>query len=249
MTKKKKIILSIVAVVLALASYGYFFGVQTVCAISVRMQMMRQTQLDVVPKTMTLEPCSAPVTALEAFDYRFSVPWSDCSQNTAITGVVWECSKSNFYIICFSPEEKGFYSAFLPDVSSETAEYRKMMIEMLGMENVINTNFYICKKIWETTPRDISLFDSQFDAIFKWDLLVFKGMALLRDGHEASFLEYGDIKGMQFGNPSVDSTIQLSIFDQMDREIFLTVMVSTNTPIRLTQADINTIITTFSSNP
>ena len=247
MTKKKKILLSIVAVVLALAAYGYFFGVQTFWVISAR--MMRQPLQDVVPKPLKLEPCSEPVTALKAFDYSFSVPWSDCSQRADITSlVVWACSESNFHVVCFSPSV-GVYSALLPEPSSEDAEYRQAMIEFMGLRNIVYTNFHICKKVWEVTPEDISLFDSKREAMSKSFLLVLKTIGFPPEIRESYFFEHADIKGFQFGSPSIDSTVQLSIFDQMDRELRLIVSAFTNSPVPLTQADINTIITTFSSNP
>ena len=249
MKKKKKIILSIVAVVLALAAYGYFFGVQTVCAVSAR--MMRQPGLDVVPKPMTLDSCSKSVTPLKAFDYSFSVPWSNCFQITEITSlVVWACSESNFCVTCFSPIE-GSYISFPPDQSSEDAEYRQMMIEWLGLglKNVANINFYICKKVWELTPGDISLFESKREVIAKSRLLLLKAVACgFLPWRDIYFFEHGDIKGLQFGNPAI-GPVQLSIFDQTDRDVCLTFFAFTNSPVPLTQADINTIITTFSSKP
>ncbi len=267
MTKKKKIILSIVAVVLALVTYGYFFGVQTGYVVKAR--MMRNPQLDVVPKPMSLDSCSEPATTLNTLDYSFSVPWSDCSQNiTKNSNVFWVCSGSNVSVLCFSPRES-LYNLLLPDVSSVRCfspeerlcnllfpdvssenTLRQPMIKWLGLENAISTNFYICKKIWETTPKDISPFDSQLDALFKWTLLVLKeAMTSPQDIRGVSFFENGDIKGFQFGAPSIERAVRLSLFDQTDREILLIVAVSANSPVRLTQADINTIITTFSSKP
>ena len=232
---------------LALATYGYFFGAQTLCAVSAR--IMRQPQQDVVPKPMAVDSYSEPVTVLKAFDYSFSVPWSNCSQRTEITSlVVWACSESNFQVACLSPSV-GVYSALLPEPSSEDAEYRQAMIEFMGLRNIVYTNFHICKKVWEVTPEDISLFDSKREAMSKSFLLVLKTIGFPPGIRESYFFEHGDIKGFQFGNLSVDSSIQLSIFDQMDRELRLIVSVSTNSPVRLTQADINTIITTFSSKP
>ena len=247
MKKKKKLILSIVAVVLALATYGYFFGVQTVCAVSAR--IMRQPQQDVVPKPMTLEPCSEPVTDLKAFDYSFSVPWSDCSQNTAKTSsTVWTCSGSNFYVICFAPRA-GAYGLILSDTLGSYEKYRPAIESLLGLENVVNTNFYICKKVWEVTPDDISPFDSKDTVVAKCFLLALKAIGISPYFRDAYFFERGNIKGFQLGSPSVRQCVELSIFDQNDRELRLIVAASSNSPVRPTQADINTIITTFSSNP
>lgn len=247
MTKKKKIILSIVAVVLALAAYGYFFGFQTVCAVSFR--MMRKPQQDVVPKPMALEPCSDPVTVIKAFDYSFSVPWSDCSQYSAKTSsVVWKCSVSNFYFICSAPRASA-YGLILSGTLGKYEKYRPTVESLLGLDNVVNTNFYICKKVWEVTPEDISPFDSKDAVAAKCLLLVLKACGIQPGFRDAYFFEHGDIKGFQLGNLSGERFVELSIFDQKDREVRLVVSASTNSPVALTQADINTIITTFSSEP
>ena len=248
MKKKKKILLSIVAVVLTLVTYGYFFGYQTLCAVSFR--MMRKPQQDVVPKPLTLKPCSEPVTVLKAFDYSFSVPWSDCSQHSAKTSsVVWTCSGSNFYVICSAPRA-GAYGLILSDtLVGKYEKYRPAVESLLGLENVVNTNFYICKKVWEVTPEDISPFDSKDTVVAKCFLLALKAIGISPYFRDAYFFERGNIKGFQLGSPSVRQCVELSIFDQMDRELRLIVSVSTNSPVRLTQADINTIITTFSSKP
>ena len=247
MIKKKKISLSIVAVVLALVTYGHFFGFQTLCAVSFR--MMRKPQQDVVPKPLTLEPCSEPVTDLKAFDYGFSVPWSDCSQYSAKTStLVWTCSGSNFYVICSAPIA-GVYGLILSDTLGKFEKYRSTVEDLLGLENVVNTNFYICKKVWEMTPRDISPFDSKDTVAAKCFLLDLKAFGIPPGFRDVYFFERGNIKGFQLGAPSVWRCVELSIFDQKDRELSLIVATSTNSPVRLTQADINTIITTFSSKP
>lgn len=249
MKKKKKIILSIAAVVLAGAAYYHFFGYQTGFAILVRQK--REPLMDVVPKPMTVGLCAEPVMKLKAFDYRFSVPWSDCSQATWMTAtsiVLWACSGSNVQVVCFAPRES-LYSLILPDASSENAEHRQSMIKWLGLENVINTNFLLCAKMLEVTPRDFSPFDPRREAAFKFMLFRMKTICMPSNAREIYSFERGDIKGIQFGKPSIDRRAQIYLFDRMDREVQLVVQVSTNSPVPLTQADINTIITTFSSKP
>lgn len=249
MTKKKKVILSIVAVVLALVTYGYFFGYQTSLSILVRQK--REPWMDVVPKSMTVDLCTEPVTKLKAFDYKFEVPWPDCSQATWMirtSFVAWACSGSNITVACFAPSES-LYSSILPDASSENAEYRQSMMKWLGLENVANTNSHLFAKMLGVTPEDFSPFESRRDAAFKFMLLNIKIRCMPSNVREIYSFEYADIKGFQFGKPSIDRRVHLYLFDRMDREVRLVIGTRTNSPVPLTQADINTIITTFSSNP
>ncbi len=207
--------------------------------------------MDIVPKPMTVGLCAEPVTKLEAFDYRFSAPWADCSQATWMTAtsiVLWTCSGSNVQVVCFAPRES-LYSSILPDGSSENAEYRQSMIKWLGLENVARTNFHLFAKALEVTPGDFSPFGPRRETAFKFMLFLMKTVCMPSKAHEIYSFEHGDIKGIQFGNPSIDRRAQLYLFDRMEREVQLVVQVSTNSLVPLTQADINTIITTFSSEP
>lgn len=168
------------------------------------------------------------------------------SSVTSLTA--WACSGTNLTVVCFSPSE-GLYRSVLPDVSSENANARQGMIKGLGLENVAKTNFYLCKKMLEVTPGQISLFDSKPELAIKWLLLYMKAVATPSDASETCSFEHNGIKGFQFGNPSVEKKIHLLLFDQRDREVQLVVGARTNSTISITQADINTIITSFSCAP
>ena len=234
---------------MAVVAYKYFFGYQTSLSILVRQK--REPWMDVVPKSMTVDLCTEPMTKLKAFDYKFEVPWPDCSQATWMTAtsmVLWTCSGSNVQVVCWAPSE-GLYSSIIPDASSETAEYRQSMIKWLGLESVACTNFHLFAKALEVTPGDFSPFGPRREASFKFLLFLLKTMSMPPKAYEIYSFEHGDVKGIQFGNPSIDRRTHLYLFDRMDREVQLVVQVGTNSPVRPTQADINTIITTFSSKP
>jgi hypothetical protein len=245
MTKKRKIILSIVAALLAVSAYGYFFGMQTGFAILVRQK--RDPLMDIVPKPMTVGSCAEPVTKLEAFDYSFFVPWTDCSQPAWMiktSFVAWACSGSNTTVACLVPE----HHSPVFDARGKNPEYKQLMIKGLGLENAASANFHIYEKMLKVTSGNFSPFDSKREIAVKYMLFLMKELYMPNSRVIYSF-EHGDIKGFQFGNPSVDRIIRLSIFDQMDRRVELDIGMRTNSPVRPTQADINTIITTFSSNP
>ncbi|NOU36564.1 MAG: hypothetical protein HOO88_07325 [Kiritimatiellaceae bacterium] len=249
MKKRQKIGWGVVVIALAVVAYKYFFGYQTSFAILVRHN--REPWMDIVPKPMAVGLYTEPVTKLKAFDYSFSVPWPDCSQPAWMVRtslVAWACSGSNVTVVCFAPTE-GLCSSIIPDTSSESAEYRQAMIKWLGMENVTLTNSHIFAKAMEVTPGDFSPFGPRREAAFKFMLFLIKTMCMSPKAHEIYSFDQGDIKGFQFGNPSIDRRVNLCLFDRMDREVEITIGTRTNSPVRLTQADINTIITTFSSEP
>lgn len=230
-----------------LVALGYFFRTQIALMAIARMKW--KPQMDVIPKPMSVASCSVPATTFNAFDCRFSVPWSDCSQIRSTTsGVAWACSGTNVTLVCFAPRS-GVYSSIFSDVSGEKSRYSLRQRELLALKNVENPNFYICKKVWEVTPRDISLFKSKGESADNFQFLVLKVCGISSDVRNAYFFEHGDVKGFQLGKVSSRRFIELSIFDQMDREIRLAVLCATNSPVPLTQSDINTIITTFSVSP
>lgn len=199
-----------------------------------------------VPKPLKIESTAEPFATITAFDYSFSVPWSDCSPIYSGTSLVaWACLGTNIAVACFPPSE-GLYSAILSNVSTKNDGRRRVMMEWFGLEGVVNTNFHLCAQALEVTPRDISLFDSNRELSGKWILLCMKAVIVPLNTSEIYSFEYNGIKGFQFGNPSAGKRIHLLLFDQMDREVQLAVGRRTNSTASITQNDINTIITTFS---
>jgi hypothetical protein len=249
MTKKKKIFLGIAAIFLILAGSFYVFRFQIGCLLYAQKAGWEAPLIKAIPQSMKIESGSAPVSTITAFDYSFSVPWPDCLPIYSGTSLVaWACSETNVTVACFSPSE-GLYSAILSNVSTENDGRSQVMREWFGLEGVVNTNFHLCAQALEVTPGDISLFDSNRELSGKWILLCMKAVIVPLNTSEVYSFEYNGIKGFQFGNPSVGKRIHLLLFDQMDREVQLAVGRRTNSSISITQADINTIITTFSINP
>ncbi len=101
--------------------------------------------------------------------------------------------------------------------------------------------------MWNVTPQSISLFDSRLEAKEKSGLLVLKAIVAPTNLTHVLSFDTGNVKGFQKGVPSADSDVLLTLFDRFDREIKIAISRKASFPI--TQADINTIITTFSSKP
>lgn len=262
MTKKKKIILSIVAVVLALATYGYFFGVQTVCVVGTRL-FFHNPVLNIVPEPMTVESCSAPAATIKAFDYSISVPWQDqdCEQSMNMTSfVVWSCSDSNIKVFAHQREEELLRSMVsnqkigqedFEKGQNSIAEHKAETLRYLGLSEVEDRNYHYAQALWNITPQDVTFSDSKSVTLAKSNLLLLKAISVPKGVRRVYSFEHEGIKGFQIGTVNENMLINLYIFDQADREYWIMIGCRTNSPpaVPLTQADINTIITTFSSKP
>jgi hypothetical protein len=248
MTKKKKIILSISSVLLVLILYGWFFGVRTFYVVGARC-FLRQPALSIVPVPMDVKSSSEPVMVLNAYDVSFSVPWAELAESGSFTSMVWwTTSSSNISIICFAPEE-GLYSSMLTlGESGEDLPGSQTFLSEVDLGDVSDTNYYLCSRMWNTTPEDISFFDPLSELATDSMFLLLKGIGAPTGFSEMNSFQAGCVKGVQFADFSENGYVQLTLFDSLDREVRLIVRSFTNSMV-ITQSDINTIITTFSVNP
>ncbi|MBC8205619.1 MAG: hypothetical protein ISR85_02080 [Kiritimatiellales bacterium] len=232
MTKNKKIILSISSVLLVLILYGWFFGVQTLCLIGLR--FVDRAFLDAVPQPLDLNLSSPAVTTLEASNCSFSVPWTNCVQ-TDMSGdsAMWTCADSQVYLIYHNSKEM-----------LEPAVDEERLAELHGV-----MGYAFKSNVFFATSADLSFFDSREDAAKKNYLLICKMISSSGPLTDVYLFEHRDMKGFQEGAFSENSMVSLSVFDQEDWEHTLIVAVPSESELSITQADINTITTTFSVEP
>lgn len=232
MTKKKKIILSISSFLLVLILYGWFFGIQTVCLIG--LQFVDRSVVDTVPQPLDLSLLSPAVTTLETSNCSFSVPWTNCVGAEISEGsAMWNCEDSEVYIIYTNTRK------LMESVCSD--EEVEKFHSAIGYE--FKSNMYF------VTSADISFSDSNVKAVEIGCSLLCKAMGSASPLNGVYFFEYQDVKGFQEGNLLEGSMVSLSIFDRQGWEYQLVVAVSHESELSISQADINTIITTFSVEP
>jgi hypothetical protein len=196
--------------------------------------------MDMVPKPLVLVPHSEPAQKLEAFGCSFSVPWADCIQNTLTTSTVWwVCAESNVYLFC---DKLDAVSAAIVRDAKKNPDFTE---KFFGTKSV--GNYAVFAKFFSLTSGAVSIFDSKSEAAAETAMLRVKSVGA--SSHGLYGFEYEGIKGFQCGIPVVDEQADIYIFDQLVRSYRVTVKTRTSSPVRLTQADINTIITTFSIEP
>jgi hypothetical protein len=250
MTKKKKIILSISSILLVLILYGWLFGAQTCLALFVRWRLS-EPGYSMVPQLMKIERSSTPAREFSAFDYQLSVPWENMQECFSSTSIVsWVTSSSNIMVICF-PQQENAYSPMI-DHRSGGKKHRDddAFIKALGVEGLTHTNYHLYLRMWNTTAQDISFFESRSEMAIKTLFLTFKAIAAPSvTSSNVYYFETSSVKGVQAGNPAVDRSVYLNLFDHLDREIRFIVVNRSEIAGAVDQADINTIITTFKVDP
>jgi len=248
MTKKKKIILSISSFLLMLILYGWFFGLQTYMALFTRLYL-NEPGYSMVPQPMEIDVSSDPAAVMKAFDYSFSVPWLSLSELYSSTSIVSRATaNSNVVISCFAPEEK-MYSGMIRSVELDEND-RQAFLNALGLVGVTHTNYYLFSKMWNTTPQDISFFEPRSETVIHALFLMCKAIASPSVTPSGVYcFETSRVKGVQVGDPFKDRRVHVSIFDCLDREVRITVGNRADSVNAVTQADINTIITTFAVDP
>ena len=248
MTKKKKIILSISSLLLMLILYGWFFGFQTHLALFTRFYLS-EPGYSMTPQPIETDVSSDPASMVKAFDYGFSVPWTELSELYSSTSMVsWATQSTNIIVTCFLPEV-ALYSGMIGSSEGDEERHRAFK-SALGLKGVTHTNYYLFSKMWNTTPQDISIFKPRSEAVIQAFFLMCKAIAApsVTPGGIYCF-ETDHVKGVQVGDPSRDRSVHLSIFDRLDREIRVTIGHRSDSLRVVSQADINTIITTFTLAP
>lgn len=242
---KKKIILSLSSVLLLLVIYSLFFGAQTVCVLGVR-RFLKEPIVNVVPTPMALNSFSEPVSEIEAYGYRFSVPWERFSRQDAISSSIiwWANEDASISVYCLMPKTD-VLGAILRESAGGDDDVSRMVEEELDLSEVVNTNYYLMSKMLHTTSRDLSVFDPISEVMTAALFVVPKAMGSYGGSSTVYSLEGGPLKGFQMGNPLDHRFVNFSLFDRFDREIHL--IVGIEPTVDVTQDDINTILMTFSS--
>jgi hypothetical protein len=93
----------------------------------------------------------------------------------------------------------------------------KDMYKKYFAKNNIVSNYQFLKHIFNLSPKDIKLYDSNSNIILKYTILKFKEMAIASgyDRHFSNF-ETNVVKGFQFGAPGTNKDVIIYLFDKKD---------------------------------
>jgi len=236
----------LVVVLIAVAAYLLFFGLQTLIYFEARYWGSREPELAVTPQPLNL--ATTPVaqsTHLEFFNYQCEAPWKGPAQTSQGPDFIENKFDSGAAIRVFLPEAQ---ADALKSFKGETPEQQERMTNLFG-PHPFDSNFDLYAAIYSAPPSQASPFMPRVDAERLNTLLLWK-LAFDTQLPGGIFrFESGPNRGLQFGDPLRSPAVVLRAFNERDRQFKFLITMKESGSAKLTQNDINQIITTLKPVP
>ena len=192
--------------------------------------------LSIVPRPLsdtTVSPARG--TTLSAFGYQYEVPWTNIEktvQPDSISDVVFTSGEA----VAFGD----------PGAASDLARLWRSSgaDKFLGAE-ATRSNYQFGSTILSLTPQSFSIWMSSTEA--NRAITLFRMKEVYTTGAETGLysIQTPRYQGFQKGDPKKTRTIELTIYDQQDREYHFLIGTAKDTPLMITQPEINRIVETL----
>jgi hypothetical protein len=207
-----------------------------------KLPFLRQT-----PKPlMDYSVSAAPGTTIKQFGYEFEVPWQTpykTKQTKTVNWLLLTFDSGQKLLFIAPPESEGLFSELAQDRSPEM---RNLGLSLGDLTKLSPYDQY--RTLLETTPSTIHPFISRPLAARGMVLLTMKAIApggSIATG-DFSFAMPGK-RGFQFGDPQKPGGLQLEVFGEGNH--WIEILLSPAENARLTQPEINRILTTLHRLP
>jgi len=243
MSKLKRRLLWLTALVAAFVAYLWFFGVQTFFALETRRIGRKQPIVKSVPIELGDTSISTiKGTRLSFLGVEFEVPWDDLDgAKTRIVGnwalIYFRSGRS--IILCVSPP-----NGFITSMSKDQLPDPQLFAALYGQE-VLRSDYALHKAIFETTPSQINLFTPANRAAGLSAVILIKAIMPPATDWQIYNIGSGDFRGFQLGNPvRRPKKMCLELYGN-DVGFEINITQSTSGPTAgITQAELNRIIQT-----
>jgi hypothetical protein len=200
----------------------------------VRWKTRAKPEFWIVPRPLT--DVSIEQTAGRNFTfygYQFEVPWTDVKREEHVKGMELVYFSNNLFIMVPDPAQSVNQLKVLTNDGT---------LKRIFGEEATRSNYALCSRILNLTPRDLHLSFSRQEMVSSSILLMLKPMwaGTLHRGLYSFQTEW--LRGFQQGNPTRDKTVTIEGFDALDREIELSVGRTQGASQDVTQSEVNRII-------
>ncbi|MFZ0038832.1 MAG: hypothetical protein WAK91_15505 [Candidatus Acidiferrales bacterium] len=238
----------LVIVLIGVAGYILFYGLQTLIYFDVKHWGAREASLYVTAQPLTITaPPAAPgqTTHLEFFNYQCEAPWKGPAKMTQGDDYIEDKFPSGQTMRIELPEVQ---ADVLKSFKGESADQQQNIARVFG-DHPFDSNFDLFAAIYNASPSQASPFMPRIDAERLNTLLIWKlSLDTELPGGTYQF-ESDRIRGLQFGNPERSQNIAMRAFNEHDRQFKMLIMCSAASGAKLRQADINQIIATLKPIP
>jgi len=228
---------TIVCIVLGVLLFIYVRPLTLLCL--TRWKARSDSGLWIVPKPLgdvSIE--RTPGQTFAFYGYQFEVPWTDVKREKHLQSMELVYFSNGFVLMLRDPAQCVNQLKLLTRTGTEDEAGLKKLIG----EEATRSNYALCSKILNLTPRDLHLSLSRQKMVSSSVLLMLKPMwtGTLRGGLYSFQTEW--LRGFQQGDPTRDRTVTIDAFDAQDHEIELSVGRAQGASQNVTQSELNRII-------
>jgi hypothetical protein len=242
----RNVVLLLIAV-FVVAGYAIEFGPQTLVWLEGKhWASVNPWLLEVpaaAPTAASATASAAKGTEVKAYNYEFNAPWALGKITPSL----------NFVQVRFAPGQVVVF--FDPEVQLDTLrvlrnsnplEYQKFSNLFAG--HPIETNYALYESVYGASPAQLSPFLPAADALRMNTLLQWK-LSFGDEGGPTRRFAFGDLRGFEFGEPGTGKPVSARVFNERDRQFRFLFNVAAGTGAKITQDDIDLMISTLRPVP
>ncbi|MFZ0635945.1 MAG: hypothetical protein WA755_04380 [Candidatus Acidiferrales bacterium] len=236
----------LVVLLIAVGVYGLLYGLQTLVDFEAHQWSGRDPGLSITPQTLAMNTAPATQTThLEFFNYQCEAPWKGPAKSVSDADYTDSTFSSGATVRVYPPEAQ---ADVLQTFKGEDLAQQQHIAAVFGPQPFVsNYDFY--DAVYSASPAQASPFMPRVESERVDTLLLWK-MAFDTELPGGVFrFESDRIRGLQFGDPARTQSVILRAFNERDRQFKIQVTMAANSAAKLTQNDINQIITTLKPVP
>jgi hypothetical protein len=198
-SRRKRILIGLGIAALVGGVYLWLFGVQTMCALTVRFSYRQMREMTYVPVALTdLSLSGVPHKQVCYFGYEFELPWDDVDEQK-------DKSAGTIHVSAFRSGNAFWFSTFPPkefvNGVMKTAELDPHGFRRLFGSEAFESDYIFHRNFLQMTPSQITPFVSRRQAVVGEELLLIKAISMPKAGSGIYSIQTADFKGFQFENP------------------------------------------------
>jgi hypothetical protein len=224
---------------------GFLFGPPLMILYTIRQYTNSFPELKLTPHPLTDYSVSdIPGKRVSYFGYEFTVPWNSNFKEKGAIGIMGLKFESGQNLILFvSPNADGLLTEVSKDPSMHMEALRDIFPELIK-----RSAYDQIATLYGTTPSSIHAFGSRADTYRGMTLLTMKMMVAPASLPTGVFsFDFSGKRGFQIGDPRKSNRVVLDICDVEGHNI--EIVLSTQDNNRLTQSEVNRIISSLQTVP
>lgn len=192
----KRILLAAGSVIVVSGIYLWFFGVQTMCALTVRYTYRKMPEASTVPVALSDTHISnVPHSRVSYFGYEFELPWDDVDDQKSKT-------VGQIRLTAFHSGDAFWFSVFPPrdfiNGVMKTANLDPQRFQQLYGAEALDSDYNFHVAMLETTPAQINPFVSKRQAVTSEMLLLIKTLSMPAADSGIFSIQTPNFQGFQF---------------------------------------------------